>query len=272
MVEDSTGGITLAVSRDAPEDVQREVARLIEPVSPGAVELAERWIAQRAAAASPAERGVRFTVPRLHLMIDGEPELAFPETFIDLAGWDLLSHPITLPGFAASETPTGYAFDIEGDHIVYEQLHDAIELALDDRTKWDAAALSRFLERETHQIHTGQEVYLEFCRRVASHLLTEKGYKLAVLVRGRFALKRALIERVKTLRSDTALRGVQMMLDGMGEASIPAVDPFTFHPHSYYPHIFMKADLECRYFAQRSTITPGWPPSITKRNSKRRWR
>jgi type III restriction enzyme len=58
MVDDGAGGVTLAVSRDAPEDVQREVARLIEPVSPGAVELVERWIVQAAAAASPAERGV----------------------------------------------------------------------------------------------------------------------------------------------------------------------------------------------------------------------
>jgi type III restriction enzyme len=238
MVDDGAGGVTLAVSRDAPEDVQREVARLIEPVSPGAVELVERWIVQATAAVSPAERGVPFNVPRLHLMIDGEPELAFPETFIDLAGWDLLSHPATLPGFVANETPTGYAFDIEGDHIVYEQLQDAIELALDDRTAWDAAALSRFLERETHQIHTGQEVYLEYCLRVSTHLLTDRGYKLAALVRGRFALKRAVIERVKTLRSETALRGVQMMLDGLGEAIIPANDAFTFHPHSYYPAHF----------------------------------
>jgi type III restriction enzyme len=238
MVDDGTGGVTLAVSRDAPEDVQREVARMIEPVSPGAVELVERWIVQAAAAASPAERGVPFSVPRLHLMIDGEPELAFPETFIDLAGWDLLSHPATLPGFSANETPTGYAFDIEGDHIVYEQLQDAIELALDDRTEWDAAALSRFLERETHQIHTGQEVYLEYCRRVATHLLSERQYRLAALVRGRFALKRAVIERVKWLRGETALLGVQMMLDGLGEALFPNCDAFTFHPHSYNPAHF----------------------------------
>jgi type III restriction enzyme len=171
-------------------------------------------------------------------MIDGEPELAFPETFIDLAGWDLLSHPATLPGFSANETPTGYSFDIEGDHIIYEQLQDAIELALDDRTEWDAPALSRFLERETHQIHTGQEVYLEYCRRIATYLLTKRRYKLPALVRGRFALKRAVIDRVKALRSETALRGVQMMLDGLGEAIIPTGDAFTFDPHSYYPPHF----------------------------------
>lgn len=252
MADDGAGGVTLAVSRDAPEEVQREIAQAIEPVSPGAVELVERWIAQTAAAASPAERGIPFSVPRLHLVIDGEPELAFPESFIDLAGWDLLAHPATLPGFSQSETPTGYAFDIEGDHIVYEQLQDAIELALDDRTEWDAAALSRFLERETHQIHTRHEAYLEYCRRIATHLLTEKRYKLAALVRGRFALKRAVIERMKALRAEVALRGVQMMLDGIGEAVVPTGDAFTFHPHAYYPPRFYEGGLGMPLFRPKT--------------------
>src|SRR5690606_39071435 len=110
------------------------------------------------------------TVPRLSLKVQGELDLAERESFIDLAGWDLLDDPrkAELPAFNYTETGEGFAFDIEDDHLVYRNIEDEIELALDDATDWDAAALARFLDRGTRQVHTAQPVYLEYCRRLVT--------------------------------------------------------------------------------------------------------
>jgi type III restriction enzyme len=237
MAEDSGGGVVLTVSSEAPEEVQREVARALEPLAPGAVEAVERYIVQAQAARAPAERGVVFTVPRLHLKVQDELDLAEPETYIDLAGWELNDDPVKaeLPGFSFTETPEGYAFDIEGERIVYRQLPDAIELALDEDTHWDARALARFLDRSTRQVHTPQPVYFDYCRRVVDRLLEGGTISLAALVRGKYALRRAVISRVQQLRDEAAKRGVQMFLDGLGEPQVPDVGAFRFHPYRYSP-------------------------------------
>lgn len=235
MVDDGAGGVTLVVAPDAPEEVQREVAVAIEPMVPGSVESVERFIAKAAAARSPAEKGVVFTVPRLSLTVQGELDLAEPESFIDLAGWDLLDDPkkAQLPGFHYTETGEGFALDIEGDHLIYRNIVETIELALDDATDWDGPALARFLDRGTRQVHTSQPVYLEYCRRVVEILLGERRMKLAELVRGKYALRKAVIARVEQLRVQTAKRGVQMFLDGMGEPDFTDAPEFRFHPYRY---------------------------------------
>ena len=237
MAEAEDGGVVLTVAPDAPEEVQREVAAVIESIVPGSIESVERYIVQALAARSPAERGVDFTVPRLHLTIQGEIDLAEPESFIDLAGWELNDDPgkAELPGFTFNETPEGYAFDVEGDRITYSRIADAIELALDEDTHWDAQALARFLDRSTRQVHTPQPEYLEFCRRVVERLLDERGLSLAVLVRGKYALRRAVIARVQQLRDTAARRGAQMFLDGLGEPEVPDLHAFRFQPYRYSP-------------------------------------
>jgi type III restriction enzyme len=233
MADDGAGGVVLVVANDAPEEVHREVARAVEAVAPGSVEAIERQIAQAALARSPAEQGISFVVPRLHLAVQGALDLAYPESFIDLAGWDLLAHPATLPGFAFDEVPEGYAFDIADDHIVYSRLADTLELALDEATHWDEAALSRFLDRGTRQVHTGQEAYLEWCRRLVVHLTGERRMPLAALVRGKYALRRAVIARVADLRRQVGARGVQLLLEGQGAPSAPGDNGFRFEPHRY---------------------------------------
>lgn len=235
MADDGEGGVALTVAEDAPEEVQREVAAAIEPFVPGSIESVERYIEQAAAARSPAERGVKLEVPRLQLSVQGELDLAETETFIDLAGWDLLDDPgkAELPAFHYSETGEGFAFDIEGDTIICRNIDEQIELALDDATDWDAAALSRFLDRWTKQIHTSQPVYLEYCRRVVQHLLDVRRMPLAVLVRGKYALRRAVSDKVKLLREQTARQGVQMFLEGLGEPLVSDESAFRFEPYFY---------------------------------------
>jgi type III restriction enzyme len=235
MADDGSGGVTLIVAADAPEEVQREVARAIEPMAPGSVASVERYLEQALAARSPAERGVSFAVPRLSLHVQGELDLAEPESFIDLAGWDLLGDPADarLDSFNYTETGEGFAFDVEGDTLVYRNIEEEIALALDERTEWDAAALSRFIDANTRQVHTAQPVYLEFCRRIVADLIERRRMSLAALVRGKFALRKAVVKHVEELRARTARRGVQMFLDGQGAPDFAQAPPFAFAPTFY---------------------------------------
>ena len=233
MAEGEGGKVLAVIAPDAPDDVKREIATAMEPLAPGAVEAVERYIVQSEAAKSPAARGVPFEVPQLQIMVQGELDLAYPESFIDLAGWDLLSHGPELPGFNYVEQAESYEFDIEGDKLVYGHLTANLELALDDSTDWDEGALARFLDRSTRQLHTGQEVYLEYCRRVVVNLTEQRRMPLAALVRGKYALRRAVIARVAELRTKTAAQGLQLFLEGTGAPVAPSTALHRFDPNAY---------------------------------------
>ena len=232
MADDGEGRVLAVIAPEASDEVKREIAKAVEAIAPGAIEAVERNIVQTEAAKSPAARGVPFAVPQLQIMVQGELDLAYPESFIDLAGWDLLSHGADLPGFNFIEQPDSYEFDIEGDHLIYGHVATTLELALDGATNWDEAALARFLDRQTRQVHTGQEVYLEYCRRVVVKLV-ERGIALAALVRGKYALRRAVIARVAELRAMTGKRGVQMFLGGLGVPDVPSDAFHRFDPNRY---------------------------------------
>jgi type III restriction enzyme len=284
MADDGKGAVLVVIAPDATDEVKREIAKAVEAIAPGAVEAVERNIVQSELAKSPAARGVPFAVPQLQIMVQGELDLAYPESFIDLAGWDLLSHGADLPGFDYVESPDTYEFDIEGDRLVYEHMATTLELALDGATHWDEAALARFLDRQTRQAHTGQETYLEYCRRAVVKLVQDKGVPLAALVRGKYALRRAVIARVAELRAKTGARGVQLFMDGLGvpdrpgnalhifdplryEARNPYVGGFKFKNH-YYAAIgdldTKGAEFECAQAIDRLGAVKHWVRNVDR--------
>lgn len=234
MAESTDGRVEVIIAADASEEAKREAGRMLEPLAAGSSEAVERHIAQVALARSPAARGVPFSVPRLQLAVQGELDLAEPESFIELAGWSLLDADATLPGFSFSERPEGYLFDIEGDQITEKVIADTIELELGDSSNWDAGALSRFLDRQIPHAHTGQEIFLEYCRRLVVHLIEDRRMPLAALVRGKYALKRAVMARVQALRVGAAKVGIQAMLDGIGGADASGGCRFQFGPEHHY--------------------------------------
>jgi type III restriction enzyme len=234
MVDDGAGAIAIAFEPDAPDEVLRQVAEVLASSAAPPMAAVEAFIEQRRARQSPAEQGEIISVPQLLVERDGQQELIYPETLVDLGGWDLRQVDTTLPGFGVTEQPDTFELDVEGDHITYRSIADTLELALDDSTSWDAAALSRWLDRTTKQQDVPQPVYLEYCRRVCDWLLDDKRIHLATLVRGKYALRRAVIARVQQLRRAAGERGVQLMLEGITPVTMQGSD-FSFSKAGYDP-------------------------------------
>lgn len=233
IAEDGQGGVAIAFDAAAPDAVLREVAAAVATPETSPVAAVEAFLLQRAGALSPAERGEVLLLPRLCIERDGQLEIVFPETLVDVGGWDLTRVDTSLPGFALTDRPDTFEMDVDGDRVVYSRIDAAAELALDDATDWDVAALSRWLDRSTRQRDIAQPIYLEYCRRVVEGVAHR--IPLAQLVRGKYALRRAIVARVAKLRQEAGARGVQLLLGDIAPVLALGDNGFSFSRAGYDP-------------------------------------
>lgn len=235
IADDGSGGIAITFDRDAPDDVLRAVAKIISTADVNPEAAVEAFIARRTIDQSPAERGETIKVPQLVIERDGQLEIAYPETLVDVGGWNLAEVDTDLPGFELTDQPDTFEMDVDGDHIVWSRIDAERELALDDATHWDEAALSRWLDRNTRQADISQPTYLEYCRRVIQRVSDR--IPLPKLVRGKFALRRAIISRVRQLRHEAGQRGMQLVLGELLPALSLGENGFCFSKAGYDPRV-----------------------------------
>jgi type III restriction enzyme len=233
IADDGAGGVAITFDTAAPDAVLREVAAAVSTPETTPIAAVEAFLVQRAAALSPAEQGEVLTLPRLAIERDGQIEIVFPETLVDVGGWDLRQVNTSLPGFALTDRPDTFEMDVDGDQVVYSRIDAAAELALDDATAWDVAALSRWLDRTTRQRDVAQPIFLEYSRRVVEGVAER--IPLAQLVRGKYALRRAIIARVAQLRHAAGARGVQLLLGDIAPVLALGDNGFGFSKAGYDP-------------------------------------
>ncbi|GBR54909.1 type III restriction enzyme res subunit [Neokomagataea thailandica NBRC 106555] len=233
IADDGAGRFAVTLDRTASDTVLRDVAKAVTTETSSPLTAVEAFIAQRAAALSPAEKGAVLTLPRLAIERDGQIEIIYPETLVDVGGWDLRVVDTSLPGFALSERPDTFEMDIDGDHIIYGRIDIAPELALDDASEWDVATLSRWLDRTTRQYDIAQPIFLEYCRRVVQGVVER--IPLAQLVRGKYALRRAIVARVSQLRREAGARGVQLLMSDIAPVLALGSNGFSFGKAGYDP-------------------------------------
>ena len=179
---------------------------------------------------APSMQGVPFAaVPRLMAMVQGELELVERETLLDLAGWRLEDVPADLPGFGWDETARVYRFQLEDENLVYTTETDAPQLALDSAAGWTPGGLSRWLDRDIAHADIIQPVFLEWLRRTVE-ALQAKGLTLPQLVRGRYALRRAIDDKVRMERTARAKLGTATLFD-TGAAVVLPEHGFAFDPN-----------------------------------------
>ncbi|MEI8327056.1 MAG: restriction endonuclease subunit R, partial [Betaproteobacteria bacterium] len=221
---DGVAGVLICVPGEAT-DTQREA---IISVAPRAQREAvsnqfDQHAARLQALLSPAERGVVFApVPQLCVRIQGELELIERETLGELIEFDLLRadpRP-TLPGFALVQQSDLFEIYLEGERVRLKAA-DAAQLSL-DAVPTDAKEndLVRALEQQVRRPGLTQTETLAYVQRVVSHLLGERGFTLTALLRARFPLSQAIMQRMDGVVAQGRNEGFQALLFGRTDATL----------------------------------------------------
>lgn len=230
-------GVSVVINPDASDAVLEQLGEVLAPLAgtedPRPAIAAH--VVRRQAAATPSQRGLSFTVPGLALEQYGELDLVEPTTLLDLAGWTLDGVDPDLPEFQLSETPDSVVVDVDEGQVRISRSAAQMTLQLEDETAWTPAHLSRWLDRQAHQPDVSQPVFLEYCRRVVTHLVDARGMSLASLVRAKDVLKRAIALRVKALRAEAGQAGMQLLLGDITPTLALGENGFMFAEGRYLP-------------------------------------
>jgi type III restriction enzyme len=189
---------------------------------------------------TPAANGLPFSVPQLCLTIQGELELAEPELFSTLGGWDINSFTAALSSseFSTDERNESFELDVEAgkvtsSHIAEPQRQYQLN-GLD--TAWDEKVLARFIDKQCRQRDISQTQLLEFARRIIEQQLN-RGLSLERLVLAKYRLAKAVARKIAEYRIEAESRNFQHYLfEGDDSVHVEASLDFSFDFHpSHYP-------------------------------------
>jgi len=147
--------------------------------------------------------------------------------------WSLLDCP--------AERADMYLIDLQGKRLVEKYVGSAAAFGFEDApTNVTDLALSRQLEKALRQQGIRPEVLLEFIRKTIGWLVNTRKISLPTLLHLRFALEKALGEKIEAYREKAYDSGYQVRLFGEGaavETSLKyafAVDPDNYRATSFY--------------------------------------
>lgn len=236
-VREGSSGYEIALDENAPDEVLMAAVEALAalPDADDARPAVASFIARRAERRSPAERGNVMVVPALALQQGAQLDLIWPESLLDLGGWTLENVEADLSGFVLHDEPEALVFDIADGQVQFRKDEQQLDLALVAVGPMDEASLARWLDANTRQLDATPTVYLEFCRRVVHHLVAQRGYDLAALIRGKAALKLAIERRVAELRQAAGQRGLQLLMTDIAPALDLGDHAFRFGATAYNP-------------------------------------
>ena len=239
VVEQESGGVVLKVKGAMTDDVINKISKTIKGTDKKEFQLAAK-IQQKhqEASATPAEKGLDFSIPQLALRFEDGLELAEPETCLYAHGWNLLDFPaeLTQAEFTVNDDAKHFMADIEGKKVVVQYADREQQLSLEGiDTPWTELELSRWLDRRLKQPDVNQSEMLEFLRRLVDYLLKRSDLDMGKLVLGKFLLEKVAREKIAEYRKSATKQGFQQCLfspDAIAEVDIGEFS-FTFDPAQY---------------------------------------
>lgn len=156
--------------------------------------------AKLAKLSSPAEKGEVFpSIPKLCVVIQGELEIADPQTLLDYHSWNLLDYPAKLTNFHLHHNNDSFELDIDGDKLTHsfyaQQLYltdDWLDLSKNDFIRW--------LDNHVRLTDVSQATMLVFLQRLVDDLLLKPNVSLTNLLRQKFGLVRSIQELINDYR------------------------------------------------------------------------
>ena len=243
------GTITVTVQGDIPQELEQ---RLVAAMTPERQEQVRQAVQRHRVAhrnsTSPAQRGEKFAVPRLHLEVQGELQLADKDTILDLGGWSLNSYAaeLTPSEFAIHESAERWEVDLRGEKVIYKHLEQTAQLDIGLlKLDWTDLQLSRWLDKECRQPDVTQPVLLEFCRKTVSYLTTTRGIALNDLLRFKFQLAKAVQQKIAAYRQQAFAANYQTFLFGaQAQVTTSFADGFAFDNRPYPAAWFYSGALQ----------------------------
>ncbi len=249
--ETPEGGTVLIVEKPVEEDEQESILELVpEETRDEARKLLEYQRHRAERLVSPAAKGEPFAAPTLCLSVQGVMELAEPELFLDLGGWNLLDYEalLTPDEFKATEAYQSFSVDVdEKEQVTYKQVSEETrqpELKGLD-AEWDEKVLARWLDEQCRAPDVPQTQLLEFVRRVVVDQIDNKKIALADLVRAKYRLAKAITVRIGNYRKQAQDKGYQTCLFDNASSVEASFDyAFNFSPDIYPANSFYRGGYQ----------------------------
>ncbi len=190
---------------------------------------------------APANRGVHFAVPQLCFAFEGILELAEPAAFLDARGWNLLDYSpeLTEHDFRLTESGVEWEIDLNiAGRLTHTAVGRAEQIDLDlVETDWSQSELCGWLDGRCRQPDISQPKLLEFTRRAISFLIEQRDIPLSALVRWRFVLLKALLQKIARHRESASQSCYQETLFGPTATTETSFDyTFDFKADAYAPN------------------------------------
>ena len=165
---------------------------------------------------SPAELGVKFSIPQLCLDFGDGAEVAEREDFFPAEGWTLTdTQDYFLPLSKVESDIKFYEIDLHGNKLTEKLLSDDAQILFSGKTNWSQSELIGWLAEKITDRFITPEDFAEFTRRALNQLINEKNFSLDELVRMRFSIKKLLEEKIEILKDRAYKQNWQMVLLGV---------------------------------------------------------
>lgn len=163
---------------------------------------------------SPAERGVKFSIPQLCLDFGNGAHIAKREDFFPEDGWSLTeTRDYSLP-LSHSESEKFYEITLNGNKWTEKLLSDDEQNLFEGQTNWTISELIGWLSEKITDSFIEPEDFAEFTRRVLNQLINEKNFSLDELVRMRFTIRKLLEDKITHLKDKAYEQNWQTVLFG----------------------------------------------------------
>ena len=210
------GTFTVTVKGEIPDELEKRLIAATTPDRSDSLRASvDRHRIMHRKSIAPVARGEKFAVPQLSFNFHGEIELAEEAFILDLGGWTLNNYAaeLTPTEFTISETAERWEVDLQGEKVVYKHLdqHTQLEIGV-LKLDWTDLSLSRWLDGQCRQQDIIQPVLLEFCRKLVSYLIEERGIPLNELLRFKYQLAKAVQQKISAYRHQAYKRSYQKFL------------------------------------------------------------
>ena len=230
------------------EEIQRALD--IQPKLFTAEELStvtNQGLFRTSAAKSPAERGVKFSIPQLCMDFGDGVKVVKHDDFYPADGWTITeTHDYELPLSKSRSDVMSYELNVRGRRVTERRLDDKQQSLFKGKTNWTLTELIGYLVGAIDDKFIARYDLAEYTRRALSQLIDGKNFSLEDLVIERFSIKILLEEKIAQLKDAACKKNWQTVLDKkpLPKFKVGKSIEFSFNPSVYPAKKFYQGSVE----------------------------